>query len=103
MLLGFGDPSSLQVLDYSPLQDKRTFNTITAEGIRLAPWIAQRSKNNGGSASGSAESINLDEIEPYTWELWEATKYSERLKQSYYDMQDIFTRLPETEREPDAK
>ncbi|MEC0255154.1 hypothetical protein [Paenibacillus lautus] len=103
MLLGFGDPSSLQVVDYSPLQDKRTFSTITTEGIRLAPWIAQRSEKNGKSASGSAASINLEEIEPYTWELWEATKYSERLKQSYYDMQDIFTRLSEKEREPDAK
>jgi hypothetical protein len=103
MLLGFGDPSSLQVLDYSPLQDKRTFSTTTADGIRLVPWITERSKNTGKPASGSEQSINLSDIEPYTWELWEATQYSERLKQSYYDMQEIFTRLPETGRQPDAK
>lgn len=103
MLLGFGDPSSLQVVDYTPLQDKRSFSTVTADGIRLAPWIAERSKQNGASAAESPEAINLQDIKPYTWELWEATKYSERLKQSYYDMQEIFTRLPEPGRQSDAK
>ncbi|MGG3282586.1 hypothetical protein [Paenibacillus solani] len=103
MLLGFGDPSSLQVLDYSPLQDKRSFSTVTTEGIRLAPWIAERSESGGKAEAGSLATINLKDIEPYTWDLWEDTIYSERLKQSYYDMQDIFTRLPDTGRQPDAK
>lgn len=103
MLLGFGDPSSLQVLDYSPLQDKRSFSTTTTEGIRLAPWISEVSKTGERAEGSTLAEINLKDIEPYTWELWEDTIYSERLKQSYYDMQDIFTRLPDRGRQPDAK
>lgn len=95
MLLGFGDPSSLQVLDYSPLKDKRDFSTITADGIRLVPWIVDRSELGESANPISAETMNLQEIEPYTWELWETAIYSERLKHSYYDMQEIFQRLPE--------
>jgi hypothetical protein len=95
MLLGFGDPSSLQVVDYSPLKNKREFSTVTTEGIKLAPWIAKRSELDG-SADPAADTreIDLGKIQPYTWELWETPVYSERLKQSYYDMQEIFTRLP---------
>lgn len=99
MLLGFGDPSSLQAIDYSPLGEGRGFSTTTVEGIRLIPWITDRAAGQGsdqhsGASSDTAESINLQDITPYTWEPWETVTYSGRLKKSYYEMQELFQRLP---------
>lgn len=92
MLLGFGDPSSLQVIDYSPLENRKGFKTVTAEGIRLAPWIAERSgKSSSGTVAAGGETISLEQIAPYVWEPWETVQYSERLKESYYVLKDFFT------------
>lgn len=103
MLLGFADPSSLQVIDYSPLEDRRTFKTARADGIRLVPWIAEREGKQAGSGGGSAkaaepgaQAIHLQDIVPYAWEPWETVQYTERLKKSYYAMKEFFTGVPDT-------
>ncbi len=108
MLLGFADPSSLQVIDYSP-NDRRTFNTKVTEGIRLLPWISDRSESvqtKGKPAANSAVSnpqgnkeMKLENGAFYTWKPWETVKYSERLKKSYYAMQKYFTEIPDIRNE----
>ncbi|MGM1045929.1 MAG: hypothetical protein ACQEXX_07280 [Bacillota bacterium] len=96
MLLGFADPSSLQVIDYSAIEDRRTFKTTTAGGIRLVPWIVDRTEvGNVDNNSTVGEVISLQSTAPYTWEPWETVKYSERLKKSYYAMKEFFIGVPD--------
>ncbi|MFC7681859.1 hypothetical protein [Paenibacillus sp. GCM10028914] len=90
MLLGFSDPSSLQVIDYSPIEDRRTFKTATIESIRLLPWIVEQQSNGQ-----TGEVLDLQNTASYTWEPWETVEYSERLKKSYYAMQEFFTKTPD--------
>lgn len=92
MLLGFSDPSSLQVIDYSPIEDRRTFKTAAVEGIRLLPWITKQNSDRSND-----EVLNLQNAAFYTWEPWDTVKYSERLKKSYYAMQKFYTGIPDTQ------
>nr|WP_246245959.1 hypothetical protein [Paenibacillus lemnae] len=95
MLLGFGDPSSHQVIDYSALEDRRSFKTVASEGIRFLPWLDERDTKPDSNGSASSMNLSLDQIPPYTWEYWEAVQYSERLKKSYYAMQEFFMKVPD--------
>ncbi|WP_106768142.1 hypothetical protein [Paenibacillus faecalis] len=101
MLLGFADPSSLQVIDYRPLQDRRSFQTATTDGIRLVPWMTDRASigdaddSEALNGSDDGEELRLHTIDPYTWEPWETVRYSERLKKSYYAMKQLFTEIPD--------
>lgn len=108
MLLGFSDPSSLQVIDYSPIEDRRTFKTKKIEAITLLPWITERTKTEQSESNSptkqlkegqSGEVLRLDNAATYTWEPWETVKYSERLKKSYYAMQEFFNKIPDIREE----
>lgn len=53
MLLGFADPSSLQVVDYGPLKKDRTFGTAKTSGITFVPWVVDRASGQViGSGTG---------------------------------------------------
>lgn len=93
MLLGFGDPSSLQVIDYSPLTADREFQTTTTEGIRFIPWLTDISSGTVSWPGGDADTFDIGQIKPYTWEPWETVAYSERFKQSYDAMKEIYSSL----------
>ncbi|WP_019421384.1 hypothetical protein [Paenibacillus sp. OSY-SE] len=94
MLLGFADPSSKQVISYSPLQDKRVFKTETTEGIRFLPWVSERSASQAKKDKAKASKpYALRNIPVYQWNQWEKVGYTERLKQSYDEMKQLFHRL----------
>ncbi|GAB6990490.1 hypothetical protein [Paenibacillus pini] len=95
MLLGFADPSSLQVIDYSPLKSKpkRSFSTIKTEGVRLIPWIVDRTSGAVSWPGGSQSTFNVQDIIPYTWKPWDTVQYSEQLKQSYNIMKKTYSSL----------
>ncbi|MDQ3854958.1 MAG: hypothetical protein M3281_01015 [Chloroflexota bacterium] len=80
MLLGFTDPSSLQVWNY-PYKVSR-LEPVGVDGIRVYPavrWPAEASPQ---------------EVEPlkYTWQRWDLPAYHEREKQSYAILRDAFAR-----------
>lgn len=93
MLLGFADPSSLQVIDYRPLKDRRAFSTVTTEGIRLIPWLVEQGGSKVSWPGGAAKTLNVQDIAPYTWKPWDTVHYSEQLKQSYDAMKKVYAEL----------
>ncbi|WP_425281268.1 hypothetical protein [Paenibacillus cellulositrophicus] len=93
MLLGFSDPSSLQVIDYGPLKERSYFGTTTTDGIRLIPWIVQRDGSGVSWPGGDQKTLNVQSLPLYTWKQWDTVQYSEQLKQSYYIMKDAFTKI----------
>ncbi len=95
MLLGFSDPSSLQVIDYSPLKQDRMFAAIRTGGITFVPWI--RDLAAGGQAGPSSEGgrIDLDKQPRYTWKQWDTVQYTEYLKAGYYQMKQLYEKLPD--------
>lgn len=94
MLLGFADPSSLQVISYGPLKKDRTFTTEKTSGITFVPWMVDRAS---GEASWPGESGTLDlSTQPkYTWSPWETVKYTEHLKSGYYALKAYYESLPD--------
>ncbi|MWV45114.1 hypothetical protein GRF59_15930 [Paenibacillus sp. HJL G12] len=93
MLLGFSDPSSLQVIDYSPLKERRAFSTVKTDGIRLIPWLVEQNGTRVSWPGGTANTFDINDIVPYSWQPWETVQYSEQLKQSYYSMKDVYSQL----------
>jgi cbb3-type cytochrome oxidase subunit 3 len=87
MLLGFTDPSSLQVIGYGEKEDK-LFSQAT-NGIRLVPWIEQRTDGQIIGLEGSSP-YTVSQLPLYTWKPWNTVKYIERPKQSYKLMQQAF-------------
>lgn len=91
MLLGFTDPSSLQVMSYR--EQGNQFITETTKGIRLLPWIIQR---NGGEATerqASGTPFPLTKLPRYQWQPWDRAKYTEQKKISYDIMQKTFSEI----------
>ncbi|WP_337032901.1 hypothetical protein [Paenibacillus illinoisensis] len=97
MLLGFGDPSSLQVIDYGPLQEGRAFKTVKTEGITLVPWLMDRSTGSVAWPAGDQTTLDLKTLPVYSWQPWETVKYSERLKLSYEEMKKVFEQIPSSQ------
>ncbi|MEF3354822.1 hypothetical protein PV403_16825 [Paenibacillus sp. GYB006] len=93
MLLGFGDPSSLQVIDYSPLTENKEFQTVTTEGIRLIPWLTDLSSGNVSWPGGKEDTFDIQDIQAYSWDPWETVNYSERFKKSYDLMKETYSEL----------
>nr|WP_275983837.1 hypothetical protein [Paenibacillus hamazuiensis] len=94
MLLGFTDPSSLQVMSYGETDGKLA--ATTTRGIRLLPWIIRRSD---GSIRGLDETGGLypvSRLPIYAWPAWNEVQYSERLKKSYYLMKEAFHQIGTT-------
>ncbi|MGG6310101.1 hypothetical protein [Paenibacillus macerans] len=99
MLLGFADPSSLQVIDYSPLKKDRAFTTTATTGITLVPWIVERDGGRvlgpGQQTGGAGGMVQLDGFPKYSWQPWVTAEYTERLKSGYYALQQFYQSLPD--------
>ncbi|CAG7641140.1 hypothetical protein PAESOLCIP111_04210 [Paenibacillus solanacearum] len=92
MLLGFTDPSSLQVMAYGEKDGK--LYAVPSQGIRLVPWIAQRSDGSvQGLDGGNGGAYPVASLPLYSWPAWEQSAYTERLKQSYPLMQEAFRQI----------
>ncbi|WP_079914061.1 hypothetical protein [Paenibacillus sp. 32352] len=92
MLLGFTDPSSLQVMSYEEKDGKLT--AVTTQGIRLVPWIQQRSGPNAPTAGeAAAETVAVSKLPVYSWPVWNKVEYHEILKQSYDLMKAAFEQI----------
>ncbi|MCS7463273.1 hypothetical protein N0M98_24420 [Paenibacillus doosanensis] len=88
MLLGFSDPSSLQVIGYGGEDGKLA--SVTTQGIRLVPWIVSRS---GGQVTGLGDGKSpypVSALPVYQWKPWDKVQYVERVKQSYDLMKQAF-------------
>ncbi|WP_339273453.1 hypothetical protein MKY59_20345 [Paenibacillus sp. FSL W8-0426] len=94
MLLGFGDPSSLQVIQYGPLPGGRTFETETTQGITIVPWLTDRATGKVAWPGGEKNTLDLRTLPVYSWKPWEQVNYSERLKLSYDAMRERFEQIP---------
>ncbi|MEK3912865.1 hypothetical protein [Paenibacillus sp. FSL H7-0331] len=90
MLLGFTDPSSLQVISYED-KEKRLFAQPT-EGIRLVPWIVNRATGKITGLEGTS-SYPVSQLPIYSWKPWDQVTYVERVKQSYKLMQQAYQSL----------
>ena len=78
MLLGFTDPSSLQVWDYPYESDE--LEPVTTDGLRVYPALRP------------AEGAQPTEVEPieYAWEGWDQPAFYERKKKSFDIMRESF-------------
>ncbi|MCC3377570.1 hypothetical protein LKX83_31320 [Cohnella sp. REN36] len=89
MLLGLADPSTHQAISYE-MPDK-AFKLTKTEGIRFLPWFEDReTKEVKGLGASGAGPYPLSQVAPYTWADWDEVNFAERLKPSYYAMQDIY-------------
>lgn len=88
MLLGFTDPSSLQVMSYR--EQGKNFLTETTKGIRLLPWIVDRQT---GKAIGHDGPYPVSGLPRYSWTPWEKVGYHERKKQSYSIIQKAYNEI----------
>lgn len=79
MLLGFTDPSRLQVWKYPYGTDSVT--PIDTNGISVSAVLSQ-----AGSASKAAPKSRM-----YTWDAWDLPAYHERPKQSFDILKDAFS------------
>ncbi|MBD2864299.1 hypothetical protein [Paenibacillus oceani] len=90
MLLGFTDPSSLQVMSYADKDGK--FASTDTKGIRLVPWIADMATGEavGLEDTSSGGMFPVSRLPVYSWNPWEEVGYVERLKASYGMMKQAF-------------
>jgi hypothetical protein len=79
MLLGFTDPSSLQVWDYPYEADQ--LDPVTTDGVRVYPALRP--------AEGSVETEEAEPLE-YTWEGWDQPAFYERKKKSFDILSEDF-------------
>jgi hypothetical protein len=92
MLLGFTDPSSLQVMGYP--DQNGSLKSVKTEGIRFVPWILDR-VNHQIVGLGSENSVYpVTRLPRYQWPGWNEVKYQERKKQSYDIMKKALTESP---------
>ncbi|MED4601069.1 hypothetical protein P9314_10180 [Paenibacillus validus] len=99
MLLGFTDPSSLQVMSYGEKDGKLA--ATTTQGIRLLPWIVQRSDGSvRGLVKDAGAEYPVSKLPAYTWPAWNKVQYVERLKKSYDLMKDAFHQIDDHVSQP---
>lgn len=91
MLLGFADPSSLNVVSYGVKNGKLL--TEKTKGIRFVPWIVDRSTQEIRGLGDGSNVVDVSEQPLYKWKAWNEVKYQERLKKSYAIMQQAFREL----------
>ncbi|MGG1660088.1 hypothetical protein [Brevibacillus sp. NRS-1366] len=100
MLLGFTDPSSLQVMSYQG--DGKKMVSETTKGIRLLPWMVDQ---NGKFMLGMKKSdtpFPITKLPVYSWQAWEQVGYHERKKQSYSILKKAYSEI-ETSTAKEAK
>ncbi|MBL0386410.1 S-layer homology domain-containing protein [Tumebacillus sp. ITR2] len=78
MMLGYTDPSSLQVWDYPYSAGK--LQAAQSPGVTVEPLLR---------ANTDTAPVTVDST-PYTWAKWDVPTYHERLKDSYYILQNAF-------------
>jgi hypothetical protein len=88
MLMGFTDPSSLQVISHGDKEGK--LFARSTEGIRLVPWIVKRSDGSVTGLGSGSEAYPVSQLPLYQWKPWNEVNYNERVKQSYTYMQQAF-------------
>lgn len=88
-LLGFSDPSSLQVIRYQDTGDK-SFASETSPGIRFIPWIKEKEGSAVTGLNSGSELFPVTQMPLYTWEEWTETRYIERKKRSYTIVKQAF-------------
>lgn len=91
MLLGFSDPSSLQVLSYQGTK-KPDFEQV--QGLRIVPWIVEKDTKQVLGLEGN-DPYPVSKLPLYTWKRWEDknVEYVERPKQSYYILQKAMRKV----------
>lgn len=89
MLLGFTDPSSLQVMGYS--DGGGGLNHVTTEGIRFVPWIVDRATHQVAGLGEPNTVFPASKLPLYRWPGWDSVQYKERKKQSYDIMKQAFS------------
>lgn len=91
MLLGFADPSSLNVISYGEKNGKLL--TEKVNGIRFVPWIVDRSTGEVRGLGDGSDVVDVSKQPLYKWKPWNQVKYQERPKKSYAIMQQAFREL----------
>ncbi len=94
MLLGFSDPSSLNVINYA--NDGKKLQTENVDGIHLVPWMVDGQTNQVKGLGDGKAAADVSKMPMYTWEPWDEAHFQERLKKSYAIMQKAFREIPET-------
>ncbi|MBM6617644.1 hypothetical protein [Bacillus suaedaesalsae] len=90
MLLNFKDPSQLEIIGEMHESNKGIKSSIKTEGIKIG--VVQTDKNHQFLQS-MPEQNDLDNESAYTlykWDSWDTPTYQERLKKSYYLLQESF-------------
>ncbi len=95
LLLGVTDPSKSQVISYDDFD--RVFKTVEIEGIHFVPWIYDKQQRKVIGLETVTDEYPVSQIEKYSWENWEKVNYIERLKESYYYLQEVFLQIKENE------
>ncbi|WP_033542705.1 hypothetical protein [Planococcus sp. CAU13] len=80
MLLNAKDPSNKEFT--GDIRKDGIEASMTVEGIKAAAVLERE--------DGKRESLGLDGSEVYSWEGWKLPESRERLKQSYYILQELF-------------
>ncbi len=81
MLLNATDPSQKEFV--GDLQQNGIGDTMTIEGIGISALLTDNGNNLVDSTTSEKQAL-------YTWENWDLPKSEERLKQSYYILQEFF-------------
>ncbi|MBM7572977.1 hypothetical protein JOC48_003525 [Aquibacillus albus] len=90
-LLGFSDPSSKQVVSYSPIKKGDIeMPTEKIDGIRFIPWIIDKSSKTVHGLKSESSLIAITDYPLYNWDDWQEVEYDEQVKESYYIVQDAF-------------
>ncbi|MDV2686418.1 hypothetical protein RYX56_18780 [Alkalihalophilus lindianensis] len=87
MMLNITDPSSLEVIDDLFIHNGAE-GRLTIEGINVGVLLLEN--NQIIDSFPTMEEEELPKLHKYSWEEWEIPEYEERLKQSYYYIQEAF-------------
>lgn len=93
-LLGFTDPSTKEVVSYSPVKEEAEQMPVeNTDGIRFIPWIVNNESDTAHGLENQSSPISVKDYPLYDWQNWQEVEYDEQLKQSYYIVQDIFENI----------
>lgn len=89
LMLNFTDPSLLEVVTDLYKVDDGVIKGQTTDGIRFAAISTTNNKVETLPIMNS-DFIKKDQLKRYEWITWDHPLYHERLKKSYYDLQELF-------------
>lgn len=85
LLLNFTDPSRLEV--WSDLYENEEMTKEIIEGIEVGALLVENNTVKNRIPDKKSD------LKTYTWEGWTIPEYKERLKQSYYILQEKFSKI----------